>query len=126
MKIKKPTLKELHNVWADCVKARAGMKSEYSGKKKYLHAHHIHGKPNYRLRFELANGVCITSGEHKFIAHNTWRSEEFKTWAVNLRSFPTQTAKIYVRNHIKTDLVLLKKYLELKLREFQAVNRFSG
>jgi hypothetical protein len=67
---KKPNLKkECDVMWAKIVKLRAGNKSELSGKTERLNAHHVFGKPNLRLRYELDNGVCLTNGEHFYIAH---------------------------------------------------------
>lgn len=119
---KKPSLKELHKLWADCVKARAGWRSEYSGKQGALHAHHVHGKPNYRLRFELDNGVAITSGEHKFIAHLQGRAENFKQWAMRIRKFGNEKANLLSQKTRFVDLFLVKIYLEQKLKEFKAKN----
>jgi hypothetical protein len=119
---KKPTLKELHKLWADCVKARAGYKSEYSGKLGCLHAHHIHGKPNFRLRFELDNGVSLTSGEHKFIAHHTGRAYKFKQWAMKLRGLDEDKALILGQQLGYVDLFGVKIYLEQKLKEFKKQN----
>lgn len=113
---KRPTLKQLDKLWADVVKARAGMKSEYSGKTEGLNAHHIHGKPNYRLRYEINNGVCITSGEHFYIAHVQGRSQKFKDWAMNLRGFNDDMAAILAKGCGGTDLFMIKLYLEEKLK----------
>lgn len=67
---KKPNLKkDCDGLWAKIVKLKAGNKSEYSGKTDSLNAHHVFGKPNFRLRYELDNGVCLTNGEHFYIAH---------------------------------------------------------
>jgi hypothetical protein len=67
---KKPdTKKHCDELWSKLVKLRAGNKSELSGKTKSLHSHHIFGKPNLRLRYELDNGICLTSGEHFYTAH---------------------------------------------------------
>lgn len=74
----KITKKQVDKVWADCVKARAGYKSEISGKTENLHAHHLRGKSSYRLRYELENGVCCTSGEHFFGFHVTGRREGYE------------------------------------------------
>jgi len=66
----KPNLKkDCDELWSKIVKYRAGNKSEYSGKNESLNAHHIFGKSNYRLRYELDNGICLTKGEHFYIAH---------------------------------------------------------
>ena len=85
-KAKKVNWKKIcDDLWADLIKAKAGYKSEYSGKlgkkaggEEILHSHHIVGKPNFRLRYELDNGISLTAGEHKFIAHHTGRQEMFR------------------------------------------------
>ena len=82
------------HLWAECVKLRAGYRSEYSdlpGEQidkengKVLCAHHIAGKPCYRLRYELDNGICLTTGEHAFIAHRADRYEMFRKFVKRLR-----------------------------------------
>ena len=117
----RPTLKQLDKLWADCVKARAGMKSEYSGKTIGLNAHHIHGKSNYRLRYELDNGVCITSGEHFYIAHVQGRAEAFKQWAMRLRGLNNEKAQMLSQGCGASDLFAIKIYLSQKLKEFQRI-----
>lgn len=57
--------------WGVLIKARAGFKSELSGKDGELHPHHLRGKPNNALRYSLLNGICCTAYEHKFLFHNT-------------------------------------------------------
>lgn len=117
-KSRRPTVKELDKLWSECIKARAGYVSEYSGKTENLNSHHLHGKPTYRLRFELDNGVCITGGEHKFIAHDTFKSEGFKKWAMNLRGFDNDKAMSMNRAG-GTDMFAVQIYLKKKLKEFK-------
>ena len=74
-KIARPTTAEMRlfgdALWSEMVKWYAEYKSEYSGKSdEPLNSHHIFGKPTLAHRYSLANGVCLTAGEHKFIAHN--------------------------------------------------------
>lgn len=77
--LKKKTLKtQCDQLWAKVIKARAGHKSEISGKTDSLHAHHLRGKSSYRLRYELDNGVCCTAGEHFFGFHVTGRREGYE------------------------------------------------
>lgn len=110
---------DCNKLWACAVKLRAGNKSEMSGKTEGLHAHHIAGKPNYRLRFELENGICLTAGEHWYIAHNTGRQEKFRSFVRILRGY-----EIYERlealkwDQNKTDLQMVKVYLQNKIKEF--------
>jgi len=116
----RPTIKELDKLWADCVKARAGNRCEYSGKTEGLNAHHVHGKPNYRLRYELDNGVCITKGVHFFVAHVQGRAEAFKVWAMRLRGLNNEKAQLLGMNCGASDLFLIKLLLQKKLKEFNA------
>lgn len=107
-------------LWAFAVKLRAGNRSEYSGQEGPLHAHHINGKPNYRLRYELSNGIALTPGEHKFIAHNTGRYEEFREFVKRVRGqdiFEKLQALKWDQN--KTDLSLVKVYLENYIKGFE-------
>ena len=61
-------------VWSYLVKVRAGFRDEITEATKddvFLNSHHILGKPNLRLRWELKNGICIAQGLHHFGAHGT-------------------------------------------------------
>ncbi len=85
-------IKLCDGIWSDIIKAKAGYKSEYSGKlgkqaggDEILNAHHIVGKPNHRLRYDFDNGICLTGGEHKFIAHHTGRQEMFRERVKEIR-----------------------------------------
>ena len=73
--MKKKTLKQLkkecNNLWREICFKRAGYKSELSGKEgrqiggsHIIQVHHIVGKGNYRVRFELENGIVLTQWEH--------------------------------------------------------------
>lgn len=77
--------KQCDNLWYEIIKKRAGYKSELSGQHgkqiggdSILNAHHIMAKPNFRLRYELQNGICLTQGEHKWGVHNPNKAEEYR------------------------------------------------
>lgn len=112
--------KECDALWSKAVKLRAGNKSEISGKTDVLNAHHLVGKPNYRLRYELSNGISLTSGEHFFVAHNAGRVEGFKNTVKILRGHD-----IFEKLHnlkwdqCKTDLTMVKLYLENEIRNLE-------
>ncbi|RMG78102.1 MAG: hypothetical protein D6707_10400 [Bacteroidetes bacterium] len=72
-------------LWALLIKARAGFQSELSGKLDSLHSHHLRGKAGYSLRYNLDNGICLTSGEHLYMAHNTSRQFQFENMVKQLR-----------------------------------------
>lgn len=127
MKTKKSiTLKqECDKLWADLIKKRAGYCSEYSGKAgkqiggdEILHAHHLVGKPNLRLRYlTLENGICLTAGEHKFIAHHTGRQETFRDRVKNLRGDDIfDRLKPLRSGACKTNLNLIKLWLESEIK----------
>jgi len=113
----RPTLQENDKLWAKAIKLRAGMKSEHGPADGYLAAHHIIGKDTYALRFNLDNGVCITTGQHSFVAHRTGRSARFKEWALKKRGVTEDQLKLTSRN--KVDLFGVKLYLENKIKEFE-------
>ena len=119
MKIRKdfrPTKKELDKLWATVVKLRAGMKSEYKHlPNTNLHAHHIIGKSTLALRYNLDNGVCVTGGQHFFVAHHTGRSAKFKTWALSHRGVTEDDLLLTSRNRV--DLWATQMYLEQKIKE---------
>lgn len=126
--MKKPTPKQLDKLWQTAVKQRAGHISEYSGKTRddghALHGHHILGKDTYALRWNLDNGICITGGEHFYIAHgSTQRAEKFKEWALKYNGSAKYLA---LKKHQVggVDLWGTKLYLEQKIKEFKIGEAF--
>lgn len=128
MKIKikkgKSLKKECDEIWSKIVKLKAGMKSEISGKTESLHSHHIVGKPNYRLRYEIENGICLTAGEHFFGIHHTGRQKEYesKIKRVKGKDIYDRLEKLKGDNS-KTNLKLVKIYLQEELKKCQTTNR---
>jgi len=125
-RIKKTNWKKVCDVvWGDIIKKRAGYRSEYSGKLgiqaggiERLNAHHIVGKPNLRLRYELNNGICLTGGEHKFIAHHTGRQEMFRERVKEIKGndiYDKLNALRHTSGGTKLNLVYLYLLEELKL-----------
>jgi len=119
----KPTIKQLDKLWADIVKAKAGYKSELSGREGMqiggdyvLNAHHLIGKPNHRLRFDLSNGICITKGEHNFDAHGSrTRQEAFENKVKELRG-DIYNKLMGLKRYTGSDLFAIKLYLENELK----------
>lgn len=95
---------------------------EYCGKTEFLNAHHIFGRNNKWLRWELANWCCLCSGCHTFSsvfsAHKTpteftyWLEE--KRWKIfieklqQLAHIPFKTTTEYLQEQI----LYFKKELE--------------
>jgi len=70
---KKGLKKKLDKAWSALVKQEAGNKCEVcglAGDNCRLNSHHIVGRRNLRLRWELYNGVCLCSGCHTFRSHS--------------------------------------------------------
>ena len=67
---RKPSKKTLKNkldkAWSQLVKLQAGNKCEVCGNSETLNSHHVVGRRNLRLRWEVINGVCLCVKHHKF------------------------------------------------------------
>jgi hypothetical protein len=63
---KKTLRNKLDKTWSELVKLQAGRKCEVCGKTENLNSHHIVGRCNLRLRWEVFNGVCLCPGCHTF------------------------------------------------------------
>lgn len=63
---KKTVKNKLDTVWSKLVKLQAGNKCEVCGNSETLNSHHIVGRRNLRLRWEVMNGVCLCVKHHKF------------------------------------------------------------
>ena len=114
-----PAIKDLDELWSKVIKLRAGMKSEYKDMEGYLCAHHILGKPTIAMRYALDNGVCITTGQHHYVAHNTGRSRDFTAWALKKRGITEEQLKTLSKCSLKPDKFLIKIYLETKIKELE-------
>jgi len=79
-KIKRTTVKnKLDKAWSKRILSKG--KCEVCGSTSYLNAHHIEGRRNLRLRWDLRNGVCLCSGCHMFRKESAHQSPEwFHFW----------------------------------------------
>ena len=115
----RPTTKDLDKLWAKAVKLRAGMRSELRHiEESYLAAHHILGKPTLSLRYNLDNGICITVGQHKWVAHHAGRQDDFRRLALQKRGVAEEQLRLTSRNRV--DMFGTKLYLEEKIKEYEA------
>lgn len=115
-------------LWAECIKARAGWKSELSGKTEGLNAHHLRGKSSYALRYNLDNGICCTNGEHFYGFHHTERRVTFEERVKALRGAEI-FEKLESLKHYpgKVDLGMVRVYLEHSLKNFkEGLNNGQG
>ena len=56
----------LDTLWSLAVKIRAGRRCEVCKTPFTLNSHHVVGRTNYRLRWDMRNGVCLCASHHKF------------------------------------------------------------
>lgn len=81
-KIKKTTVKnKLDKLWSLIIKQKG--RCEICGKIGLLNAHHVEGRRNLNLRWDVRNGCCLCAYCHTFgvkSAHNSpfWFEQEFK------------------------------------------------
>lgn len=74
-------IKWLEFLWKVAIKCMANFASELTPNNvdAELHPHHIIGKDNLWMRTSLENGICLTAGEHNYMAHGTPSKQlEFK------------------------------------------------
>ena len=110
---------ECDKLWSECIKARAGYKSEISNKTEKLHSHHIMGKPNLSLRYDLDNGICLTAGEHFFGIHNQGRMFQYLE-RIKAVIGDDRWQRLQIRRALKTKTLLeTKEYLTIKLKQFK-------
>jgi len=112
--------KDCNELWAMIIKLRAGNKSELSGQTGLLNAHHILGKPNYRLRYDLENGISLTHYEHFRIAHSAAKQEMFRKEIKRLRGQDIyERLEFLRRSNSKTDLRAVEIYLKSELKKLK-------
>lgn len=114
-KPKKNLLNKLLDVlWSKAVKILAGNKCEYCGSTKHLNSHHIFGRRNFAVRWEVTNGVCLCSGHHqfdsRFSAHQT--PTKFTDWIKDKRGLKWYEELNNKSNTIKPDKDILRAELE--------------
>jgi len=82
--------RDLDKAWSHLIKLRAGFESEFSGEKGALHSHHVFGKANDQLRWDIDNGVCLTEEEHRRLAHGG-QTDRAKFWDWAIRRMSPET-----------------------------------
>ena len=72
---------QLDKLWSEIVKQRAGYVCEYKtcNKVDYLNSHHIFGRSNLSVRWDLNNGACLCPGHHTF---NNYSAHKAPIWFI--------------------------------------------
>jgi 5-methylcytosine-specific restriction endonuclease McrA len=109
--------KKLDVAWSIAVKDRANNKCEVCGKATYLNSHHIVGRRNLALRWEIFNGVCLCSGCHTFKTNSAHQNPLwFDEWLKNNRNDDVVLCKNSMSDIKKWTLEGMRdKLCELKL-----------
>ena len=126
-----PTPKSLEQLAFKVARARAGNRSELSGKCPpfaIIQVHHIFHKPNFRLRFELSNLIVLTKEEHaryhyyEKCAFKADRqiADDMRQKFLDIRGTTEENLMLFKRGCGGTDKFALQEYLNLKLKEFEA------
>ena len=92
-------------------------KCEFCSKTSYLQSHHVIGRINYILRWDLRNGICLCSGCHmlnKFSAHQDPLG--FMEWFKSYRPEDYEYLRIR-KNEIRTFTVLDYEEIYQELKE---------
>jgi hypothetical protein len=78
--------KKLDEAWSKACKKKAGWKCEVCGKEEHLNSHHIVGRRNRTLRWDLRNSVCLCVSHHKFGVESAHEDPLwFKEWLEDKR-----------------------------------------
>ena len=109
-------------MWYEVIKKRAGYICQLTGVPGQVAAHHIAGKPNHRLRYELRNGICIDNYKmHIWGVHN--KNDPAKAFEIQNRIIDFigkqewEFLKSLSHGCKKTDLKLIRIYLINELEE---------
>lgn len=65
-KSKKYLKNKCDKLWSDIIKIKATGRCEVCGTPYNLNSHHVIGRVNYNLRWDLRNGICLCVKNHKF------------------------------------------------------------
>lgn len=111
--------KECDALWSKIIRKKGTC--EVCGKKLNLNAHHIIGRKNLTLRFDLKNGCCLCSGCHKFYQQSAHEDPLwFTEWLKQNR--PDDYNYLQEQKNKKTtsiDYLNLKSELETRLKELE-------
>ncbi len=117
-------IKDLDKAWSQAVKIRAGYKCEISGMSKHqcrLNSHHIVGKRNFTLRWDLRNGLCISSSKHTLARQSVHQDPEWaRQWLLENRKEDfeyLESKKNVITKRTHSDKKELLKELRAYIRE---------
>jgi len=72
--------KQLDTYWKLAVKIKYNYKCVYCGETYYINAHHIFGRVNRSVRWDLDNGLCLCPLHHTLGSFSAHQNPEFTKW----------------------------------------------
>ena len=72
--------KQLDGCWKIAVKIKWGYKCVLCGETHYVNAHHIFGRVNRSVRWDLDNGICLCPLHHTLGTFSAHQNPEFTKW----------------------------------------------
>lgn len=69
-------------LWSHLIRVKANGRCERCGETGRLEAHHIHGRTDFRLRFEPRNGMALCHQDHRWAEQHPL---EFADWFREVR-----------------------------------------
>ena len=123
--------KKLDDAWSLLGKVRAGFVCEVCGcgpSKCRLNTHHIVGRRNRNLRWELRNSVCLCVGHHKFYnqsAHedSPWFNERLQKYRKKDYDY-VNSIKNNIRKWIPSEKEELLDTFKKMIKEYEEGNSY--
>jgi len=114
---------QLDHYWAVIIKQRAGNKCEHCSKVDYLNSHHIFGRSNLAVRWDLENGICLCPGHHTFNTFSAHQSPAFVDWIkehIGIERYRRIEARSYtIRKWTIPELEELLKEFKEEIKEYE-------
>jgi hypothetical protein len=116
--------KKILVLWAKLVKLKAGNKCEKCGSSFFLQSHHLYGRKNYNVRYDIDNGVALCPSCHKL-----GRSSFHNSPLENIELMITKRGQIWfnrlqekaTKDIFKQDKDEIEKLLKKQLKKLEGI-----
>ena len=131
--IKRPSNKQLDDLWRKAVYLKAGNVCEYPGCRKndYLNPHHIYSRSRKSVRWDVENGIALCSGHHcltnesahkdpnflRVLVKGGVRTQKFLDKLERKAKAPAKIDRCLEKLALEKEIRLLKKILPYKINE---------
>ena len=113
----------LDSLWAELIKNRVEGKCEKCGLPGQ-NAHHLVGRRNYAVRYDLENGVYLCSGCHSLRKDSAHQNPlDFMEWLEKYKGKKFITdLKMRSNFYYKPDFKITRLYLKTELKKYERTN----